>query len=215
MTLLARQLEVIEAVMKWDPPVFFFGGFSEDALLHGRASRPHEDVDVVVFRDELESRIEQARALGFEEWHVRLAAVRGRPLVIASVQDDVMLEYSVFERDADGRVHWEKPTPEGTARLHFPDDAFDTPPSRIEGVPIRTLSPLALYHIRAGVTDLFGGMRPKDEVSQAALKRRFFAGVPEAQLAPRIEPPAGGHAARTRPARATRRKTAHARAEDA
>lgn len=189
-----EQLALLRAVMEWQPKAWIFGGFAEDALLHGHASRPHEDVDVVVFRDELPLRLDQARALGYDQVHVRLQQQPDRPLVVGCWNEDgVLLELSIFERDDSGRAYFEKPTPDGPARLYFPEDAFRQPQTQFEGIEIRTVSALTLYHIRAGVVDLFGGMRDKDAVSQEKLRKRFFAEVPEIQLAPRIEPASSTH----------------------
>lgn len=194
MSLLARQLDAMRAVMAWEPKAWLMGGFAEDALLHGRSTRPHEDIDVVILREDLDQRLDQAEAMGHgHPWHLRMAMDRSRPLVIGSILRGVNLEFVVFDRDAEGRVYWEKPTPEGPARLYLPDDAFATPPATLDGVQVRTLSPRALYQLRAGVTDLFGGMRPKDQPPQAALRERYFAREPEELLAPLIVPaaPAG------------------------
>ena len=182
-----EQLELLRAVMAWEPKAWIFGGFAEDAVLHGRASRPHDDLDVLVLREDLDARLEQAAAMGYAEIHVRLMAVAGRPLVVGCWNDrGALLELGVFDRDDEGRVYWEKPTPRGTTRLYLPADAFDAPAARFEGVDVRTLSPLALHQIRAGLDDLFQGRRPKDVVAQAALRERFFQDATEAELAPRL-----------------------------
>lgn len=185
------QLELLEAVMAWEPKAYIFGGFAEDALLYGRESRPHEDIDLFVLREDLDLRVEQARQLGFEEWHIRIQAVAQRPLVIGSVRDGLNLEIIVFDRAPNGRIYWELPTAEGLSRLYMPDELFAAEPSSVEGVEVRTFTPLALYQIRAGVVGLFDGMRRKDIVSQAALVNKFFRDVPEEQLQPEIEPIVG------------------------
>ena len=56
---------LFEALMTFEPPVYLFGGFAEDALLHGSVVRPHEDVDVLVSRDALERQLENTRSIGF------------------------------------------------------------------------------------------------------------------------------------------------------
>lgn len=190
MSLLDRQLRVMRDALSWEPSLRIMGGFAEDALLHGRATRPHEDIDLVVLREHLDMVMDRAEAQGFgHPWHLRIAMERSRPLVLGSVVDGVDLEIGVFERDEEGRVYWEKPTAEGAARLYFPEDAFEAPAVELEGVPVRTVSPLALYQIRVGLVDLFGGMRGKDVTAQRMLRERFFRGVPETELAPRIEAP--------------------------
>lgn len=180
-------LDLLRALMDLDPPLHIFGGIAEDALLHGRFSRPHEDVDVLVYREELDARVEQAHALGFHAFHVRMMPRPGRPLVVGAIAGGLNLEYVVFDRTPEGRVSFDIPVPAGMRRVWLPEGAFDHPPSEVEGVQVRTLSPLALYQIRAAVAETFGGFRPKDRVTQAALRRRFFAGVEEAKLAPEVE----------------------------
>lgn len=180
-------LDLVRAVMALDPPTRIFGGVAEDALLHGRLTRPHDDVDVLVLRDELELRLAQAGKLGFREFHLRMESRPGVPLVGGCVVGDLNLEFIVFDRAPDGRVFFEVPVHAGTKRVWLPGGALDWPEVDLDGVRVRTLSPLALYHVRAAVAETFGGFRPKDVVAQAALVERFFAGVPEAELAPHTE----------------------------
>lgn len=177
-------LPLLRALMELEPCVHVFGGIAEDALLHGRFSRPHEDVDVLVYRDELDARVEQAHALGFHRFHVRMMPRPGQPLVVGAIAGGLNLEYVVFDRASDGRVSFDVPVPAGLRRVWLPKDALAYPESEIEGVRVRTVSPLALYHIRAAVAETFGGFRPKDRVAQAALRRRFFPDADDAALAP-------------------------------
>ena len=44
-------LPLLETLMTFEPPVHVFGGFAEDALLHGTSVRTHQDVDVLVGRE--------------------------------------------------------------------------------------------------------------------------------------------------------------------
>ena len=78
--------------MTFEPPVYLFGGFAEDALLHGAAVRPHEDVDVLVRRDALEQQLENARAIGFELDEVRFQPIEGKPVVIGTTGGSINLE---------------------------------------------------------------------------------------------------------------------------
>jgi hypothetical protein len=57
---------------------------------------------------------------------------------------------------------------------------------QLDDLVVRTLSPLALYQVRMASASVFGGFRPKDELSQAALRDRFFASSSEADLAPPV-----------------------------
>ena len=49
----AGYLALIDRLTTVRPPVFVFGGYAEDALLVGRTTRPHDDVDVLVGRVDL------------------------------------------------------------------------------------------------------------------------------------------------------------------
>lgn len=181
-------LDVIRDLARWDPPVILMGGYAEDAILHGRETREHADIDVFVLRRDLNLRIEQARAIGFDDFHVRFEPREGRPLVVGAIVDDLNLEYCVFDQTNEGRLYFDTPTGSGLTRVWLPEDTLARNRSAIDGIEIQTVSPLALYQIRIGVTNTFGGLRPKDHVSQAALRRRFFEGVPEEELVPLIEP---------------------------
>ena len=185
MDLSVAQLDLIRRLMAIDPPVFLFGGFAEDALLHRAVSRPHDDVDVFVWRDDLPTRIEQIRALGFADLEVRFESSPGRPLAVGAVRDGVDLELCIGDRTG-GRSHFDLPASGGLDRVWMPDDFAAYPAQRLDDLEVRTVSPRALYQVRMASAAVFGGFRPKDEVSQAALRERFFAGMTDAELAPAV-----------------------------
>ena len=70
----------------------------------------------------------------------------------------------------------------------MPADLFDWPPTIIDGVPIRTLSPLALIQIRAGatVTGVFGPARPGKDVASRLASSRRSSPMRAESLAPRV-----------------------------
>ena len=183
--LAAAQLDLIAGLMVLDPPVFLFGGYAEDALLYGTVARPHDDVDVFVWRDDLPSRLDQVRALGFEGIESRFEPSSGRPLVVGAARGDLQLELCIGDR-AGGRAHFDLPAEDGLGRVWLPDDLVDYPMQHLDDLVVRTLSPLALYQVRMASASVFGGFRPKDELSQAALRDRFFASSSEADLAPAV-----------------------------
>ena len=63
-------------------------------------------------------------------------------------------------------------------------------PPLFEGVPIHTLSPLALVQIRAGATatGAFGPPRPEKDGTRHRLVDAFLSNVDPAQLEPTITP---------------------------
>jgi hypothetical protein len=72
--------------------------------------------------------------------------------------------------------------------VYLPEDTFQYPATTLEGVAIRTISPLALYQMRAAfaVTGSFGELRANDLATQDQLRKTFFASQDEGQLMPNI-----------------------------
>ena len=86
----------------------------------------------------------------------------GLPLVYGSRRDEIALELSLFDLDPAGNPFFVVSTDDGPAAISMPPDLLQWPPTIINGVPIHTLSPLALVQIRAGAsaTGAFGTPRP-------------------------------------------------------
>jgi hypothetical protein len=182
-----NQLDTIDRLMALEPPLYLFGGFAEDAVLYGRVSRPHEDIDLLVWLDELPLRIEQAPDLGFAGFEVRFESAPGRPLAVGTVSNGLALEFCVADRTTEGRPFFDAPAPSGLRRVWLPEGMFEPDAKMLDGIRVRTVSPLALYQIRAALAETFGGFRPKDRVVQAALRSRFFPDASDGELAPRVE----------------------------
>jgi hypothetical protein len=180
---------LLETLMTFEPPVHVFGGFAEDALLHGTSVRTHNDVDVLVGRDELEAQIRNAQAIAFSSPEVRYAPIEGMPMVVGTTNGHLDLEISVYDRTPEGTIFFHMLDPDGRLiRIELSDGVFDHPMSNLDGVAVRTVSPLALYQIRAGITMAggFGPPRPKDITSQEALRTRFFPGASRESLQPTL-----------------------------
>jgi hypothetical protein len=182
--------DVLRDIATEGPPLFIMGGVAEDALLDGRMTRPHDDLDVLVLRDDVDGVLERGRALGFDNFELLLRDPSGATTVLNG-QDThgLHLELCIADRDGEA-VSFNIEGGDGAAyRIVLPDDAFDWPRSLIEGTPVQTVSPRALYDIRAGLAQIgaFGGLREKDIASQERLRERFFAERSASDLAPRVE----------------------------
>ena len=184
----ASYLPVIERLAFVEPPVYIFGGFAEDSLLNGSITRPHGDVDVLVGRATLEQHLVQLGSMGFTTFDVLFESQPGRPLVLGSANGDVALELGVFDELEPGIASFVLPAESGAVRVSLPDDALRHPRGSIEGVPIRTISPLALYQLREAVmqTGVFGPPRDKDRAAQARLREELLGDIPAGELSPRI-----------------------------
>ena len=136
---------LLETLMTFKPPVHVFGGFAEDALLHGTSVRSHDDVDVLVGRGELEAQLGNARAIGFSSHEVRFEPIEGMPMVIGTTDGDMELEISVCDQTTEGIVFFHIPDQDGRLfRVDLSDGVFDHPASDLDGIALRTVSPLAL-----------------------------------------------------------------------
>ena len=170
-------LELLGQLRLFDPPVFVFGGFAEDALLHGSVTRPHGDVDILADRTTLDQHLRDADRIGFTQFEVLFEPKEGSPLVMAASAADVNLEITVYDRTDEGGVFcWMTDADGRPVQIHLSPGTFEYPESTIDGVDVRTVSPLALYQIRAGVTaaGAFGPPRAKDVEAQEMLRARFF-----------------------------------------
>ncbi len=196
--LTGRQLDLIAHLAALQPPMFLMGGYAEDALLAGRVTRPHEDVDVIFPRHEEALRMDQLAELGFTEWETWGEASPGVPFYLFGHSGDLKVDVGLLDRD--GAANWMRvhrlaftvggePAPAGY-QLRLSDDMFDQPPAHLEGIAIHTISPLALYQIRAGVArrNSFGPLSERQVATMAELRERFFPDRSEEQLLPPSEP---------------------------
>jgi hypothetical protein len=172
-----------------DPPLFVFGGIAESVLLEGMPSASHGDVDVLIRRDQLELQAKHLGELGFHDFAVYYEPRPGKPLVLGSSRGGLALELNLLDQDATGSPYFAVRTDNGVVAISLPRDLFDWAPTTIGGVTIRTLSPLALIQIRAGLTTtgVFGPPRPgRDKSRQTQLIETFFPSASEESLQPRI-----------------------------
>jgi hypothetical protein len=193
------QLALLERMAAFDPPIRVMGGFAEDALVGGTVSRPHEDVDWAVMRDELPRRLEQAQEIGFEKPETWGESAPGEPFYLTLEHaDGTTIDVGVFD-EVDGhpvidvsKLYFKLDGHEAPAgfRVHLPADAFSHPVAAVDGVPVWSLSPLALYQVRVGISSwgAFGELNEKQRRSLARLRSAFFADAEEDDLLPPVEP---------------------------
>ena len=186
----AGYLALIDRLTTLRPPVFVFGGYAEDALLAGRTTRPHDDVDVLVRKVDLAEHVERFAEWGFASFEIYFEVVPGSPLVYHAASDGIELELGVYDELVPGRPSFVLPADGQLTRVTLSSDSFAHPLGRIDGVSIRTLSPLALYQMRAAVmrTGVFGPPRPKDEAAQAKLRTSLLARLGADELEPEFGP---------------------------
>ncbi len=161
---------MLQRMASLDPAPCFMGGYAEDALLAGAVTRPHEDLDWILPRSELPLRIAQAEQLGFRDFETWGEAAPGEPFYLFTQNGDLRLDLGIADEE-DGaivvRIHklfFQVGGLEAPAgyKVYLPADLFEFPPVEIEGIAIRTASPLALYQLRVGIA-LQGSFGPLSE----------------------------------------------------
>jgi hypothetical protein len=75
-------------------------------------------------------------------------------------------------------------------RVRLPEDTFEQSPVELDGITLRTVSPLALYQLRVGIAGqgAFGALSEKQVRAAARLRETFFPDRTEHGLAPAVEP---------------------------
>ena len=141
---MADYLGLLREVATIAPPLFVFGGIAEAVLLDGRLDPSHGDIDVLTPRAELEFHIERLGDLGFAPFDVYYEPRPGLPLVFGSTRGGLALELSVLDYDPAGMPYFVLGADSGLASVALPADLFDWPSTIVSGVPVHTLSPLAL-----------------------------------------------------------------------
>jgi lincosamide nucleotidyltransferase A/C/D/E len=152
------------------------GGWGVDALL-GHQSRPHEDLDLVIARDDCAAAEAALAGLGFQP---DLAAVPGWPAQLLLVDADgrrVDLHVVVFDRDGNG---WQELG--GGAWGGYPAEGL-TGVGMVGGRQMRCLTPQLQVRHHLGYP-----LDASDRYDLGLLAERFGVAVP-----PGIQPPAGGH----------------------
>ena len=135
-------------------------------------------------------------------WRTRTRSVSGRsrpassrclrqPVVVGSIERGLNLEISVVDRSPDGSpFFYMVDERDDVVRVEVTDGIFGYALCRLDGIEVRTVSPLAQFQIRAGIAMAggFGPLRPKDVTAQRALQERFYPDTPIEDLSPTIVP---------------------------
>lgn len=173
----ANHRPLIERISKFDPPLFLFRGVAEDVLMLGDIERPHGDVDILVRRHTLPSAKEQCEQLGFGSLQVFYEPRADLPMVLGGSDGTFDIELGVSDEE-DGEDFFVAGDSQGLLfRVDLPSDVYEYPPTLIDGLTIHTISPLALYQMRAAFGSLktFGDLRPRDIEAQAQLLSIFLS----------------------------------------
>jgi hypothetical protein len=166
------------------------GGFAEEALLFHRITGQHADLDVLVRRRQLYRQLQQLTVLSLVESAPSLKEGLKPPLILRAPGNSPPIELWVSTQEPSGGYSFEVEghPPSSRYRIFLPADTFYYPATKIEGITIQTISPLALYHLRAisALTRHVGEQRAKDVAVQDQLRHAFLAEQEAGKLTPRL-----------------------------
>ncbi len=181
---------LLKCLATLSPPLFIMGGFAEDALLFHRITGQHADLDVLATRPQLHRQLPQLIVLGLAEPTTSLDEVSKHPLILSARENSPHIEIWVstpepsrgYSFEVDGQ------SPSNRFRIYLPEDTFHYPATMIEDIAIQTVSPLALYHLRAisAMTRHVGEKRAQDLAMQEQLRQTFLEDQDEQKLTPKL-----------------------------
>ena len=186
----AEYRALLQRLATISPSLFIMGGFAEDALLFHRITGQHADLDVLAIRPRLHRQLQQLTALGLVGSTTSRNEESKHPLILRASGNSRHIEIWVSTPEPSGGYSFEVngQSPSKRFRVYLPKDTFHYPATLIEGVVIQTVSPLALYHLRAisAMTRHGGEKRAKDLAMQEQLRQTFLTDQDERQLTPRL-----------------------------
>jgi hypothetical protein len=178
----------LERLATLTPPLFLMGGFAEDVLLQDIQGE-HADLDVLVVRLDLHRVLGPLSALGW-----RAAGghdIPGEPQVLLASVGDPPVELWACD-PAPGGYDLDLPGRAASSRYRvtLPEDVFEHPATTIDGITLQTVSPLALYQLRAvsAMTRSAGARLERDLRMKERLRGAFLRDVDEGRMAPKLRP---------------------------
>ena len=170
------QLRFIKEVFDAKLPVRLWGGCADDALLSGRILRRHHDVDLAAMRSDMDSIKLAFERLGYVVTE-ELFGKNDKPYKLLVRGKNALADVALFDHDEDDHPIIDIPYSKTGKRyqISFDDEMFHPVNSSIEGIPVITVSPLALIrskdaYFQAGVAR----SRLKDVTGKTALVTKFF-----------------------------------------
>jgi hypothetical protein len=135
---------------------WLFGGWAVDFHV-GRVTRDHEDIDLAIWRSDLDHVAELLQQHGWVH-----APVPGEEGYTGYAREDVRLELAFLARDQDGTVY----TPLAGGRGSWPPGSFGSEQSEVDGVPARVVGLASLIEDKSA---------PREDPAVAAKDRSDVA----------------------------------------
>ena len=174
-----KQVEFIGDIYSSDNlavKVSLYGGYCEEALLNGRVTTDHHDVDALITRTDMEAVREGFENLGC---HVEEVAHPGTEETYKFLvkRGDVECDVAFIDWDEErNQPYAEADRPDGTrVKAFFDKDTFNHPLQKLGDIDVRVVSPLMQMQMRTAFVMIREGRpRQQDINKQEALRQRFY-----------------------------------------
>lgn len=170
-----------------DLPVLVTGGYAEEALLHGKVTREHHDIDLLALRSDATKVTEELVARGYDVQPQ--PGPNGEPYKLLIQKDGVEGDIGLLDFDDKRQQPYiDLRNQDGTEHRVFLDEDLRGRQVEVDGRSMRTVSPLTLMQQREAVTST-GRFepRPHDAAVQAELKAKFYPDSSDESLKPKVE----------------------------
>jgi len=170
-----QQVQFITSVFEHKLPVYLYGGYAEETLLHGDVTRSHHDVDFVALRKDASDLKRELTDMGYEvaEMHEEGA---DQPYKFLIKSGPVEADVALLEWDEDRNQPYgeTRTTDQSPIQVYFDKDIFNQPPLLLKDHQVHTVSPLAQMQMRSAFSEVRGGQPRSQDVEQQELLRQKF-----------------------------------------
>ena len=182
--------DILRRLAHLPKPLYLMGGFAEEVLLDGRITGEHADLDILTTQDQLPMLGQMFISYGLINSVPIEEGSPGRPAVFSLIDARLDLELWGCLPNHDGTYNFELDNmkPHNHFYMVLPVDTFQFPSRLIGDIVIQTVSPLALYLMRAtsAMTRHTGEKRVKDIAMQERLRLAFLDGMEDSELSPEL-----------------------------
>jgi hypothetical protein len=157
-------------------PIYLAGGYAEDFLLEGKIMSDHHDVDLLVFKENLEQIRTELKKRGFTITEVKQGANGEAICEFKAVKGEFQVDVVFVSVDNEGRYFLDIDNSEGlnSDRFYFEPNTFIQSQKKLNDVEVKTISPLTLIQTREALKQVKHWVREKDQQKIEALKEKFF-----------------------------------------
>ena len=168
------QLEFIENFFGSDLPGYLIGGYAEEALLNGRITEFHGDVDMLIPREGLNQIKEAINKLGADFTEKKLES-SSLPYKLTVRYKNAFVVMSILDTVNDDAFYIEINNSGKRFRIYFSKEELEYPEQRLGNLIVKTVSPLLLMKSKKAVP-LVGLFEPreKDIAAFVQLQQKFF-----------------------------------------